>query len=223
MRTLGIIALCIMLLIGGAVAWYKITYPTYTYRYRMTVDVDVAGKVHSGSSVIEAKINTQPPLGSAPLYVAHIRGEAVFVDLGKGRNVIALLAAGAPVPNVGYPESIVPILFDLPFKEWAKLPSLRGTRDVPASRMPTFVTFADINDPKTARIVTPTEFTQVFGAGVNPPNVMITMTNDPVTRGIFQRLPWLAGLKGYMGGQFKPDWSRPEKNLTANLFTSGAL
>jgi hypothetical protein len=119
MRTLGIIlgsiVLIIALLIGGAIAWWKVNYPTYTYRYRTTVEVEVDGTVHSGSSVIEVGINNQPPIGSAPPYVAHLRGEAVFVDLGRGRNVIALLAAGAPVPNVNYPDSIVPALFDLPF------------------------------------------------------------------------------------------------------------
>ena len=49
--------------------------------------------VHSGSSVIEVRIVTQPHLVPA-LYAPHVRGEAVFVGLGEGRNVIALLAAG---------------------------------------------------------------------------------------------------------------------------------
>jgi hypothetical protein len=244
MRTLGIIlgsiALFIAVLIGGGFAWYKINYPTYTFRYRMTVEVDVDGVVHSGSSVIEVSINRQPPFGSAPPYVPHIRGEAVFVDLGEGRNVIALLAAGPRAENVNYSDSIVPGLFDLPFKDWAKLSDLRGTREVPVSRMPTFVTFTDLNEPKSARVLAPGEFEQVFGPGVHFRRAFVEMVpagtwpfsalgwprdlaGEPVTRGIFQRLPWLAGFKGYSGGQGQPDWSRPEKNLTGNLFTRGAI
>ena len=184
MRTLGIIvasaALFIALLIGGAIAWWKINYPTYTYRYRMTVEVEENGKLHTGSSVIEVRIATQPHIGPA-LYVAHGRGEAVFVDLGKGRNVIALLATEE---YVNYPANVVPTLFDLPFKDWAKLPSLQGTRDVPDAYMPIFVTFMDLNDPKSARVVQPAEFPQVFGAGVQPPKVTIEVTSNPVTKGI---------------------------------------
>ncbi|WP_137042549.1 hypothetical protein [Pseudolabrys sp. FHR47] len=227
MRTLGRVLLAVVLIIalpiGGFVVWHTIKYPTYTYRYRMTVDVEVGGKLRSGESVIEVKIATQREGGSVPRYTSRFRGEAIFVDLGEGRNVIALLAAGLPVENVNYPIDIVPRLFSLPFEEWARLPKLEGKREVPASRLPNLVTFSDLKDPKSARFVGPHEFPQVFGADVRPPKVVIEMTNAPVTRGILQKLPWLLDLKGYSGGQFAPDWSRPEKNLTAGLFTRGSL
>ncbi len=92
MRRSGTIALVVALLIGGGFAWCKLTYPKYTYRYRMTVEVMVDGVVRSGSSVIEIRIQTQPNLLSNSTIVPHVRGEATYVDLGGGRNVIALLA-----------------------------------------------------------------------------------------------------------------------------------
>ena len=81
MRTFGIIVLCVVLVIGGGVAWCKLAYPTYTYRYRMTVEVMVDGAIRSGSSVIEVQIHTQPNLLANPTIVPKVRGEAVLVDL----------------------------------------------------------------------------------------------------------------------------------------------
>ncbi len=43
-------------------------------------------------------------------------GEAVFVDFGQGRNVIALLAAGQNATDVDFPEYVVGKHFQLP--EW---------------------------------------------------------------------------------------------------------
>jgi len=190
MRKLGIIVLTIVLLIGGAVLFYKAVFPTYSsYRYRMTVEVEVNGKVHSGASVIEVTINRQPQIGSAPPYVHHIRGDAVFVDLGNGRNVIALLAAGPSAENVNYSDNIVPVLFKVPVEHWPELGDMRGTREVPASRMPTFVTFTNLNDPKSARVVEPSEFPAVFGPNVQLKSVTIAMTDDAVTRTVEKKMP----------------------------------
>ena len=57
--------------------------------------------------------------------------------------------------------------------------------------MPTFVTFADLNDPKTARVVSPKDFEGVFGPGVQLKRVEIEMTRERITRGIDRRIPWI--------------------------------
>ncbi len=191
-RKLGITLLLVVIFITVAVVLVKVIYfPSLSYRYRMTVAVDVDGQVHSSSSVIEIRINYQPQILTTALYVPHTSGEAVFVDLGKGRNVIALLASGSRGENVNYTDYVVPDLFGVPFREWARLPRLNGAREVPASRMPTFVTFTDLTDPTTARVVAPEDFPKVFGADVSPPKVTIEMTRDRVTRGIERRMPMM--------------------------------
>ena len=191
MRALGIIGVCIVVLIGGAVACWKISYPTYTYRYRMTVEVLADGAVRSGASAIEVRVVKQPQFG--PPQTSHVRGEAVFVDLGGGRNVIALLAAGPAAKDVDYSYNVVPAVFGLTFadRDLAKLSSLRGIR--PVSRLPTFVTFADLNDPKTARVVHPDEFEQVFGPGTGLRRVTVEPVDAPITRGIEKRMPRIIG------------------------------
>lgn len=195
MRIFGIIALGLALLIGGGIVWYKAKYPTYSYRYRMSVDVDVDGQIHSGSSVIEVKINKQEPIGSAPPQVSRVYGEAIFLELGRGRNVTALLAEGTRARNVDYPYNIVPTLFGLTYADidLHKLVKLRGSRDVPASLMPTFVTFKDINDPASARVVDPAEFGKEFGPDVRLRDVKVEMTDDPISRGIEKHFPWWNG------------------------------
>jgi hypothetical protein len=191
MRALAVIGVCILVLVGGAIAWWKISYPTYTYRYRMTVEVLAGGAVRSGTSVIEVRIDKQPKFGSAPPQVSRFRGEAVFVDLGGGRNVIALLASGPAARNVDYIFNVIPTVFGLTFadRDLAKLSSLRGSRQLPASFLPTFVTFADLNDPKTVRVVMPEEFEQAFGPGTRLLSVTVEPVDVPVTMGIEQRMP----------------------------------
>src|SRR5262245_578483 len=71
--------------------------PVYTYRYRLTVEVDTPEGLKSGSSVIETTVqdNTEswgPP--ESRMVRSRTKGEAVFVDLGSGKHVIALLAMG---------------------------------------------------------------------------------------------------------------------------------
>lgn len=210
MRTLGIIALTVVLLIGGVIGWYKISYPTYTYRYRMTVEVMVDGTVRAGSSVIEIRIDKQPPVGSAPPEVSRVYGEAVLVDLGKGRNIIALLATGTKGEDVDYPYHVVPRLFALTYddRDLSKLSTLQGRREVPVASMPTFVTFSNLNDHKTVRLIGLGEFEQVFGPGARVTRVLVEMTSEPVTRGIEKRLPWLPHPR-YLSGNFSCAHSEP--------------
>lgn len=222
---LGFVVLSVVVLIGGAVAWYKISYPTYTYRYRMTVEVVTDGALRSGSSVIEVQLIKQPPIiTNSPPVFPKVRGEAVFVDLGAGRNVIALLAAGPNGNNVDYPSSVVAQHFRLSGvknEDLARFPKLQGRWELPEDQIPTLVTFADTNDPKSARVVGPGEFTEVLGPGVRLERVWIEMTDTPVTMSIERRLPWLKTHKGYLGGSFDATWTRPARNLTGAEFVQG--
>jgi hypothetical protein len=174
----------------------------------MTVEVIVDGVVHSASSVIEVEIQTQSTFLQTPSFIPHVRGEAVFVDLGGGRNVIALLVSGPDGRNVSYPSEIVPRLFHVFYndRDLPKLASLRGRRKIPESDLPTFVTFADLGDPKTARVVKPAEFSQVFGSGVRFSQTWIEMTDEPVTYNIEGKMPWWNGplpwLKPLGGGAY---------------------
>jgi hypothetical protein len=184
-------------LIGGLVGWYGQAYPTYTYRFRMTVEVDVGGEIRSGSSIIEVRNSKQPQfLPEVGPVAAAARGDAVYVDLGQGRNVVATLTFGATGERPRF-ETLVPKVFRIAMDDAGlkRLGELRGSRELTGEDIPTLVSFADPNDPNSVRVVGVNEFDQVFGPGVQFKRVYIEMTTDPLTRGIERRLPWVTQMK----------------------------
>jgi hypothetical protein len=191
MRKLGKITLTIVLLIGGAVLWYNLAYPTYTCRYRLSIAVDVGGETKTASSVIEVILATRllPEIFSP--VERSVYGDAVFLDMGSKGNVVVLLACG-PDGTEGCVAEFVPQTFGVSgdLENLPRLQALRGSRDLTGKFMPTLITFGNLTDPKSARVVAPDRFEQVFGPVVHFKRVWIEMTDAPVTRGIERKLPW---------------------------------
>lgn len=198
LRMLALISLCLC-------AVYKLSYPTYAYRYRITVSIDVDGQLRSGSSVIECRISRKVKfLADMPTHSFESVGDAIFVDLGGGRNLVALLASGKYAQLGDYTNRIVLRHFP-PSRDFEtflrSLPSLQGkwtltSGDFPdAGEFPTFVTISNPSDAATIRTVSATQLEQTFGSGVRLQSVTIEMTSDAVTRGIEKRLPFLISQK----------------------------
>lgn len=162
----------------------------------MTIEVTVDGEVRSGSSVIEVRLTKQLQLLPEVVPVrSDVSGEAVYVDLGEGRNLVALLASGPNAENGGYPQSVVPSHFKLSYSDsdLPKFSNLRGQWPLPKDGLPTFLTFGNLGDLQSAKVVLPDQFEQVFGAGVTLRDVRIEMTDEPVTHGIAEKMPWWNG------------------------------
>lgn len=180
-------------IIGGGVLWYRSAFPTYTYRYRIIVNVETPEGVQSASSVIEINEVFQPRIGDSPSSQSQVRGEAVFVDLGNGKNVVALLAGGQNGAGVDYPWGIVFKTFKIDGNNHDMLRAMESSterRVLSWDHYPTFVTFTDLKDPLSARVVSQGQFESVFGPGTRLRDVTIEMTKDDVTRGIEKKLPW---------------------------------
>lgn len=185
-------------------ALYKISYPTHTYRYRMTVNVEVDGQMRSGSSVIEAHVSKQPVFlpGVNPLGYSE-RGEAVFVDLGGQRNIVALLASGPYAEGAAYPSFVVLQHFRLNLfddRQLASLSQLRGRWDLPSKDLPTLATFSNPGDPTTAKTLQADQLEQFFGPDVRWRGIVIEMTTDAVTHVIESKLPWVTKLTAGLAG-----------------------
>lgn len=191
-------------LVGLYLTW-TLLFPVYTTRFRLTVEVETPQGLKSGSSVIETSIRDVKVGFRGLTYGA--RGDAVFVDLGQGRHVIALLAFGPTGQDQDRLSRVVrAALAPGQQRHWTEESSLRGKGDLPPDYIPTLVTFTDLNDPKTARVVPPQEFESAFGPGVRfkrawietvsvgiwPLN-LLGITGEPITRGIEQKLPWWKG------------------------------
>jgi hypothetical protein len=83
-------------------------------------------------------------------------------------------AALAPGKNVG----------------WQDEPNLKGRGKLPDEFVPALITFTDLNDPKTARVVNPAEFEKTFGPGFKFRGATLETTNDSITWSIDKKLPW---------------------------------
>lgn len=176
-----------------------------SYRYRMTVDVDTPAGPRSGSGVIEI----QPRLKGEHAADMAVDGEAVPVDLPNGRTVYALLQSRL---SVDWAAWIVlwlvrtPAMGDATMAEVVRMVAatrapLMLPRNFPAGAgypligedaRPTFVAFDDERRPETIRFIHPHD----MSSGMKLRRIVFQVTDDPVTRRITDRLPWLASQRG---------------------------
>lgn len=204
---------------------YKIAYPTYSCRYRMTVSVEVDGQIRSASAVNEVGVTMLPVIFHENVsFRIDERGEAVFLDLGDGRNLVALLATGTVAEKTGFGHQIFEHFHLNPAerRDAGKLSSLRGSWDVSSGDLPTLVTFADPKRSETIQVSPPHQLESRFGPNVHWRGVRIEMTTDPLSREIESKLPWVreatSGLMGqtitgepgrftFNGAYFRRTWS----------------
>ena len=240
MKVLGILAAIVFALYAGV----TIAYPTYTHRYRLTIEIDTPEGVRSGASVIEV---TRKDYGWIPItqgrYEFRVRGQGVFVDLGANRHVIALLATGERAESTDPMISLAIEAFGY-YKwdqdAWAGRKPMQGLAALQPPLVPTLVTFGDLSDPKTARVVYATDarvtndgrtgprtwnvvsvdlLSDTFGLGVRLKRATVQIVKDPVTTGLLERLPWWGapGRPAYQAHQAMkqgdPLGSSPAENL----------
>jgi hypothetical protein len=178
--------------IGAFVLSYKIAYPTTVYIYRMTVEVDVNGQTKSGSTVIRVERYLTPKwLPGGGMTVSHVYGEAAFVDLGAGQNVIATLRSGSWGAGPGGAESWPNwVLGPHDQSESFRIPLPRT--ELRDRQMPMFITFKNASDPRTLVRVPPDQFENVFNIGTKLKAIYVETSTDPITESLAQRLPWVA-------------------------------
>ena len=215
-RWVGRIALTLVVLFVSAwLLWLgppNFLYPTYEHRYRLTIEVKVDDKIHRGSGVIQTSALAKPKqrFEQSPGGRIKLSGDAVYIDIGGGKTLFAILAHGAKGNEGSLMSQLAIKVFDPPkckggycFHEIAKM---SGKRAVPVTHLPTLVTFTDVKDPKTAEVVFATErdkrsrgrlrniavdrFDELFGGKVRLHKAWIELTKDSITRGIEKKLPW---------------------------------
>jgi hypothetical protein len=191
MRTLGIIAICVVGLIVGLVAWYKITYPSYTHRYRLSITVDIDGKAYTGSSVIEVRWIGQPTLGEASPFVSNVRGQAAFVDLGQHGALVATLHRGNIQEGATNADILAIRAFQVSggFESYRIITEQVGSRELKPDNMPRLIWFPNVADPNSARQVTPEDIPALFGPGAQLSG-SVEITRDPILIDIDKKLAW---------------------------------
>ncbi|MCS3725869.1 hypothetical protein [Bradyrhizobium betae] len=198
-----------------------------TIRYRLTINVEVDGKLVSGSGVVQVKqSDTRGLFGSMGGFGNEVSGEAVVVDLGLHGTLFALLHG----PKAGYGDLGGPawMLFhafaDLIKSETDPLPQVRLLREQHAHRVlkvdevPMLVRFRDLDDPKSVEQIDPRNLAATFGSGVSLRDVAIEVTQDPLTAGIQAKLPWLKAMKTHLDGDQYHSRNTLANELTARDF-----
>jgi hypothetical protein len=196
-RWVGPLVLLAVLFVGDQI---RINRPAH--KYRLTVEVDTPEGIKSASGVM----SVHPDRGYSRGGHTHTRGDAVLVDLGGGRNLLVLLAhldKSIDFDDVNYLALRAYKAGDrnVSFNEMSKM---SGAVPVAGSLIPVLLTFTDLRDPSTARLVPPDDPEVTLGKGFRLHAVSVEVVpnglwpldfggllGEPVTRGIEAKLPWL--------------------------------
>jgi hypothetical protein len=200
LKWFGPIALLAAIVIGDQI---RINRPAH--KYRLTVEVETPVGRRSASSVVSVHPDRSYTRGGQTRTV----GDAVFVDLGGTKNLVALLAHidnNLVVDDINYVALRAYTEAAGKRVSFNEMSRLTGIAPVKGALIPVLVTFADPANPGTARAVAPDNAEAVLGKGYRVTGLTAEVVpngywpldfggalGEPVTRGIQAKLPWLAG------------------------------
>jgi len=199
----GPLALLAALVIGDQI---RINRPAH--KYRLTVEVETPEGRKSASGVMAV----HPDRSYTRRGQTRTLGDAIFVDLGQGKNLVALLAhvdKNLVLDDMNYVALRAYLAATgkrVPFSEMSRL---TGVVPVKGELIPVLVSFADQAMPGTARVVLPDDAEAVLGKGYRLQGISVEVVpngywpldfggalGEAVTRGIQAKLPWLNGADG---------------------------
>ena len=207
---------CLMVILVAVVAsgWWLFDGSTTrprVLRSRLTLVVETPEGERSGSGVSE--VTTSFPGGMTKALGYAIRGElvgeAVVVDLGPRGLLFAPFETQRSLAQGGmamYNASLAPFPQEKFRGEtgkgiWAKdeyaayldeVSRRKPIGELPFEDLQVLVRFRDPIDPTSVELVNPLDLAASFGPGVTLKRAFIEITDDPITKGIETRLPWLA-------------------------------
>jgi hypothetical protein len=176
------------------------------HKYRLTVEVETPEGRKSASSVLAV----HPDRGYSRGGHTRTVGDAVFVDLGGGKNLVALLAhlddGKLDLDGINYLALRAYTAAGGKRVSFNEMNRQTGTVAVKDALIPVLLSFGDPANPGTARAVSPEDAQAVLGNGYRlgeitaeaVPNGFWPLDfggalGEPVTRGIEARLPWWTG------------------------------
>jgi hypothetical protein len=196
-------------------AWFQWNYPTATFRYKLTAEVMTPQGLKTGSSVIELNLSSGNALGLVGRYQDDsVTGEAVYVDLGQGKNLFVLLGADRweRLDKVKDGAGDAPLhltslnAFGLPHYLYKLKRRIGHERDmqrhintllgappqvVSFPNIPMMGSFADLQKPETFRTLDPESINAVLGEGYALKQVTIQIVDERLSKDIKRLLPWL--------------------------------
>ncbi len=213
-KWLGPLALLAALVIGDQI---RINRPGH--KYRLTVEVQTPDGIKSASGVMAVV----PDRGYSRGGRTRTRGDALLVDLGGGRTLLALLAHldnnALDLDGMNYVALRAYGAAGGKRVSFNEMSGMTGVVPVTGTLIPLLASFADLNDPGTARILRPDDLEGAFGNGYRIGDVTAEVVpngfwpidlggvlGQPVSRGIEAKLPW---------------WNRPDDPAAIALKATG--
>ena len=186
MKKIGII---VLILLVGVFGFWLYFFPSYSWHQKMTVEVEVDGKVYTGSSVVEMHVSGNPETGLVRGVRSYgLRGEAVVVELPGHRYLFALLTYNVFLTGKVF-HDLVGGVWSEPEKGWAsRIGEVEEVRAINLQDYPLLVTFTDINIPKTVQRVDSDNLAATFGPGVSLKLITLEITDAPVTTGQVEKV-----------------------------------
>jgi len=196
LRWLGPLALLAALVIGDQI-W--INRPSH--KYGLTVEVETPEGIKSASGVMAVHPDRSYSRGGQ----TRTKADAVFVDLGGGKNLLTLLAhIDQSVEFDGMNYVALRAYNDAGRKvSFNDMSRMTGAVPVKGALIPVLVTFTNPGDPATARAVPPDDLEAALGKGFRLRGISAEVVSnglwpldfggppgEPVTRGIEAKLPW---------------------------------
>jgi hypothetical protein len=197
-KWVGPIALLAALVIGDQI---RINRPGH--KYRLALEVETPAGVKSAAGVM----SVHPDRGYSRSGSTITKGDAVSVDLGSGKNLVALLAHiddnKLELDGMNY---LALRAFNAAGHKTAfnAMNRITGTAPVTGALVPVLAAFSDSNDPATMRAVKPDDLEATYGKGFRLRGITVEAVpngfwpldvggalGEPVTRGIEAKLPWL--------------------------------
>lgn len=172
----------------------------YSWRQKLTVTIEAPAGEVSASSVSQVSWRKQWIRWDGMGWYYDQTGEAVVVEVMPGRYLFALLLGAAGPEYMGSVAAASIAGRESRVIDGELFDEVRDKRDraagviaVPAYQYPMLVTFDDITDPMSVKLVDPADLAASFGPGVRLKSVTLEVTNEAVTEGMVEeKLDWLA-------------------------------
>jgi hypothetical protein len=142
----------------------------WVWHQKLIVEVQTPNGPVSGAAVAEVAWNDVNSMNSYPGSYA---GEATVVYLGEGRYLFALLGEYTRYLALRTFNGNPRVHRDV----FIAMEKVRGSRIVPPKHYPLFVTFDDINNPKTVKKVDPNNLVATFGPGFALSEITLEITD----------------------------------------------
>lgn len=193
--------LAVAFLIAAAVVAFKLTFATYSYRYRLDISLSVDGEPHTGSGVIEVIFRCGPPISGFGRCAHSVQGQAPVIDLGSRGVIVAALYTGDTVHSA--PDNAIDAVWLGAYafgnrcadEELSKLSTLRGKRSITGGSLPRLIWFSDRSSPASATRITNENASQVLGSLVAFSDISVEITADPIHISIDKALSWIPSLE----------------------------